>query len=290
MREPWAGSQGMSHPPAMLPGMAEFRDTPFDALPSGLPPGRLIVPDEGGWPGGPVMWVSDKPVPDAAVLWMRLHESHPETGFYPLLLEPLCREPDRPWHSGELFPPLSVGAIDVLRADGVLQRFWEMVSEELPEDADESERVDHNGVPRGPWPGLAPATPPGDDPDQTVREHVLARYAGDDVLLGLVPAARGADALTRMGWSGPCNHTDHPQEISAVVRSWEDRFGARVMSVGFGTLDLSVAAPPTTLDQAIDIAVEHHAFCPDNISQGCGDFLQYAESLVGAVRWSFWWD
>ncbi|MBA9007574.1 DUF4253 domain-containing protein [Thermomonospora cellulosilytica] len=270
--------------------MAELLDGPFGVLPPGLPPGRLIVPDEGDWPGGPVMWVSDEPVPDAAALWTRLHESHPETGFYPLLLKTLRDESDRPWHSGELFPPASVGAIDVLEAGGVLQRFWEWVSEELPEDAGEGVQVDGNGVPRGPWPGLAPAGPPGGDPDKTAREHVLACHVGDSVLLGLVPAGRGADALTRMGWSGPCNHTDHTQEISAVVRSWEDRFGARVTSVGFATLDLSVAAPPATLDQAIEIAVEHHAFCPDNVRQGCGDLTRYAESLVDAEHWSFWWD
>jgi Domain of unknown function (DUF4253) len=75
-----------------------------------------------------------------------------------------------------------------------------------------------------------------------------------------------------------------------VLRSWEERFGARVVAVGFDTLDLSVAAPPTTADQALGIAAEHHAFCPDNVWQGSGDFAEYAGCLINADNWSFWWD
>ncbi|MFD0855438.1 DUF4253 domain-containing protein, partial [Actinomadura adrarensis] len=109
-------------------------------------------------------------------------------------------------------------------------------------------------------------------------------------LLGLVPAARGADTLTVAGWDGPCNHTNYTQEISAVVRSWEDRFGARVVAVGFDVLMLSVAAPPETYKHALHVAAEHLAFCPDNIRQGVGTLEEYAKGLVGADNWSFWWD
>jgi Domain of unknown function (DUF4253) len=52
------------------------------------------------------------------------------------------------------------------------------------------------------------------------------------------------------------------------MRSWEDRFGARVIGVGFADLYVSVAAPPATLDEALPVAAEHFAFCPDNIWQG----------------------
>ncbi|SEF87469.1 protein of unknown function [Thermomonospora echinospora] len=274
--------------------MPDLHADPFDALPSGLPPGRLVVPDDdftdGEWTGGAVLWVSDEPTPDAARHWLRLFEIRDKTGLYPLLLETLKGEPTRPWHDGELDVPAPVGSIDVLTAVGVLRRFWESVTEELPGDAGEDEQVDDSGVPRGPWPGLAPPGEPGRDPDAVAREYVQARYTGEKLLLGLVPAARGADTLARTGWQGPANHTGDVQEISAVVRSWEDRFGARVVAVGFATLDLSVAAPPATADQALGVAAEHHAFCPDNVWQNSDGFTEYAGRLIGAGNWSFWWD
>jgi hypothetical protein len=54
---------------------------------------------------------------------------------------------------------------------------------------------------------------------------------------------------------------------------------------------LSVAAPPTSPATAREVAVEHFAFCPDNVLQtGTGDLDAYAEELIGARTWSFWWD
>lgn len=44
------------------------------------------------------------------------------------------------------------------------------------------------------------------------------------------------------------------------------------------------------MDEAEALAAEHFAFCPDNVTQGCGSLRAYAESLVDAHAWSFWWD
>ncbi|REE98700.1 DUF4253 domain-containing protein [Thermomonospora umbrina] len=278
--------------------MPDLRDDPFGALPAGLPPGRLVSPDDDftdePWEGHPLLWVSDQPLDDAARRWVRLFEIREKTGLYPLLLDTLRNETDRPWHAGELDPPAPVGGIDVLTAVGVLRRFWEQVTEELDEPDGGLNggggRFDDHGVPRGPWPGLAEPGLLDRDPDEVARRHVEARYSGESMLLGLVPAARGADTIARVGWQGPCHHTGHPAEISAVLRSWEDRFGARVVSVGFDDLDLSVAAPPVNEAHAREVAAEHHAFCPDNVWQGAVDFTDYAGRLVGTGNWSFWWD
>lgn len=71
------------------------------------------------------------------------------------------------------------------------------------------------------------------------------------------------------GWSGPANYTGDTAKISAVLRSWEDRYATRVVGLaGYATLYLSVAAPPRTYQDALHIAAEHFAFCPDNIWQG----------------------
>ncbi|QKG19113.1 hypothetical protein ACTIVE_0749 [Actinomadura verrucosospora] len=95
-----------------------------------------------------------------------------------------------------------------------------------------------------------------------------------------------------MGWSGPLNYTNDTGEIASVVRSWEDRFGARVVGAAFSDLYLSVSAPPSTHEEALRIAAEHFAFCPDDIWQNStpATLTSYAEGLIGLNAWEFWWD
>ena len=51
-------------------------------------------------------------------------------------------------------------------------------------------------------------------------------------------------------------------EMTAVLRSWEERFGAVVTSLGSGTVDLVVGAPPSG-DRVDQLAAEHLTFTPD---------------------------
>jgi hypothetical protein len=76
------------------------------------------------------------------------------------------------------------------------------------------------------------------------------------------------------------------------LRQRHRRFGACVVAVGFSTLHLSVAAPPAGEREALLVAAEHFAFCPDNIWQGSRPYTlaAYAERITGARRWDFWWD
>jgi hypothetical protein len=276
----------LSQGPATLRGMPS--DSPFARLPEGLPAGSLVVPDpqyaDEMWAGCPALWVSDERLSDAGRHWSRLFDLREQTGLYPLLLNTLEDQPSRPWHDGEL-SPASVGAIDLLTADGVLRRFWDSVAEE-----DSDEGAVESDIPNGRWPGLASPGTSDRDADAAARRVAGELGAAYPWLVGLVPADRGADALTVVGWGGPCDHTNETQEISVVVRSWEERFGARVVAVGFDTLELSVATPPTTIEHARQVAIEHHAFGPDNIWQEVGSFEEYAKGLVGSDRWWFWWD
>jgi hypothetical protein len=93
-----------------------------------------------------------------------------------------------------------------------------------------------------------------------------------------------------MGWNGAANVQPSAAPLTAVLRSWEDRFGATVLHVGFDTLDLLVRRPVTTEQAALAVAAEHFAFCADNVYQGAGSIREYAAELPGAGRWSFWWD
>jgi hypothetical protein len=89
----------------------------------------------------------------------------------------------------------------------------------------------------------------------------------------------------------PANVENDAAKLSAVLRSWEDRFAVRVIGVGFAELYLSVAAPPTDHATALHVAAEHFAFCADNIWQSSTTALTaYADQLIDAPIWSFWWD
>ncbi|GGT34067.1 DUF4253 domain-containing protein [Streptomyces chromofuscus] len=148
------------------------------------------------------------------------------------------------------------------------------------------------------WPGLAPeppASPGTPDPDALATE-TADRLLTDgtwlkDPRVALVPARRSADIPAAIGWSGPVNHENDVARLCAVLRSWEDRFGIRVVALTFDQLIVSVAAPPTTPEAARSVAAEHDAFCPDTIDQSGSPSLDaYAEQLVDREMWSFWWD
>jgi Domain of unknown function (DUF4253) len=61
--------------------------------------------------------------------------------------------------------------------------------------------------------------------------------------LGLVAARRPADVLAVVGWTGAMNYHATSAPLACVLRSWEDRFGARLVRLGFDTMDLLVERP-----------------------------------------------
>jgi hypothetical protein len=164
----------------------------------------------------------------------------------------------------------------------VLANWWIQV---IP-DEDEDEEILAVSKPFGrSFPGLAPAVQSAANP--RALDDVLAQLGGR---LGLVSVTRPADVLARIGWKGPLNHFSDMGQLSAVLRSWEDRFGAYLIGVGFHTLMLGVERAPSTHAQAIALAAEHFAACSDSIYQGAGSLEDYADELIGAEGWTFWWD
>jgi hypothetical protein len=97
----------------------------------------------------------------------------------------------------------------------------------------------------------------------------------------MVRCRRPADAVALVGWLGAINVTG-PAEVTAVLRSWEERFGAVLAGLRFDTLTLLVPHPPVDERQALPIAAEIAALCPDALWQGPASTLaELARSLVG---------
>jgi hypothetical protein len=191
------------------------------------------------------------------------------------------------WALGQIAPE-PTGQIDNHNVAAFMREVW--TEQTLPPTPSDDQDDFPELAPYGRrCPGPAPEGRALEPPD-LVADRLARELGHGKAPLALAPAARGADVLAVMGWQGAINHNQWIAPLAAVVRSWEDRFGARVVRLGFNTLDLSVAAPPRTAKHAINVAAEHWAFCPDIIYQGTGTLADYAERIRGDTRWSFWWD
>jgi hypothetical protein len=83
--------------------------------------------------------------------------------------------------------------------------------------------------------------------------------------------------------------------LSAMMRSWEDRFGAKLFRLGFDRLVLAVERAPSTEASALAIAAEHFAFAGDDGLQAYTDppvdtIRTLAAVLLGNPTWRFWFD
>jgi len=250
----------------------------------GLPgPGRRHIGRE-----GPVTWITDWTMTSAGMSWARLNEKAAKTGLRPFLLADMPGEPGRPWgtpgsvRNEVIDTPLDIATIDRLDAAAILASYW------WADDADLAEDEDLRGIVApfgGRFPGLAPAI--DEDLDPEVTRRALHQYTRD-ARIGLVPAHRPADVLAGLGWQGAVN-SRLTADITAVLRSWEDRFGARVLEVGFADVRLLVSRPPRTLEAALPIAAEHSVFSEEAHS-GLRSIGEIAQAIVGNPFWDFWWD
>ncbi|MGD0242621.1 MAG: DUF4253 domain-containing protein [Streptosporangiaceae bacterium] len=110
--------------------------------------------------------------------------------------------------------------------------------------------------------------------------------------IALVPAGRPADVLPVLGWcpgdwDGALN-IPIPVGFAAVLRSWEERFGARLFALSHDQAWLLVERPPPDPDAALPVAAEHFVFCDE--PAGRQSVRATAAKIAGAPIWYFWWD
>jgi len=237
-------------------------------------------------------------MPDAGLAWLALSAARPQTGLVPVLLEPDPPERREPgqgpdfgfFHSANLDLLNGMPALDVLTAE------WNAKRD--PADV----RWAHNVAPYGDrFPGLAAAEQASAPPDE-VRRALSTLPAAH---LGLVSASRAADVPAVVGWSvfgiDSISSNADPYEpylpgarsllIGSVLRSWEERFGARLLRIGAdATLQVLAERPPRTLEIATQLAAEFYAFADEIDRNAACTVSSIAARLVGALIWTFWWD
>ncbi|WP_370944811.1 DUF4253 domain-containing protein [Amycolatopsis sp. cg5] len=233
----------------------------------------------GGWHDN--LWVSDEDT--TAQTYRDFALAAGETGIWPVVIPDDFRfaRPAEDWIVDRGRLPSAVEDVGAIRAVDALEAWW-----------DPPPGYDRRFHPFGPdFPGLTRRSPKRTKPfeDAAWAGGVLAGVPGSR--LGLVRAGRPADIPAVIGWAGMIAMTDRVAALSAVLRSWEDRFGAVLVELGFDSLAFSVAAPPTTRKRGLSVAAEHRAFSP-----ACfGRYLEertveeYAEGIQGSHFWRFSW-
>jgi hypothetical protein len=274
-----------------LPAAGRLRLGDVD-LGIGRPAMARGLPCDSGTPPTAVLWLADGKTVDAGARWRRLVDLYRGSGLWPLVLTPLSTDdPHRPWDSGEL-EPVPLAGVDALIPESVLAEGW--ADSLVPIGGDPY--VEHLRPYGATFPGLAAPLPRAAAP-VPVPADALGNAGWSRI--GLVSCRRPADAIAAVGWHGAINSRSAAQ-VSAVLRSWEERFGLVLAGLGFATLTLLVPHPPRNSAEALPIAAELAALCPDVLAEdgpvngfghsAGGTIAGLAELLVDRPVWKLWWD
>lgn len=254
-----------------------------------LPVGQRVYGEEGEL----VAWVTSAPMADAGGVWSELSRAHAGTGLVPITLAPPRRADvagsSFGWDDFGFWFLGDVSLLEMMSAGTVLAAGWYVSDDDWEYELD---YLVHARAPFGQeFPGLAPA---GDTPlsagvlDRAVAEQPPAH-------LGLVAADRPADVPVVVGWSvfgvNERGHGARSLQISTVLRSWETRYGARLLRIGNDArLLVLVERPPRTCDAARRVAVEHLAFADECNGRSGYSVAELGAALIDAPIWRFWWD
>ena len=214
-------------------------------------------------------------------------------GMFPVLLDGLDNgEPfgqRRPWDADEELRNWNPFVPDEDNVGEILaSTFW---------DNEDEEGFEHFFASFREFPGLAPSQQTA-LPVSQVESAVIGQPAA---WFGLVPAQRSADVPLEAGWFGtsdafslgPWGEWDPAGAMTAILRSWESRFGARVLRMGFASLHLLIERPPETADEALHVAAElcgvsSEFQTPDGVA--VRKVPEIAEVIREAPVWQMWWD
>jgi hypothetical protein len=257
------------------------RRIPFFAARSGsVPPsgtpvvGGVQLPE--GSRCGP-FWSTDAGVEDWS-LPRRLAAVFPRTGLWPVVWEWASEEPDSYVYGGG-----NPARADRLDAETLLRHGWKT-----------------SGFARTvPFPGMATAEAEAErmavDPFGEIAQGSLfdAPPPGGWIMM-LVPVNRPADVYSVLRPRATEYWSD--DALTAILRSWEERFGVSVTALSPSSLELAVAAPPRDDDQAHRLSAEQAAFAPED--DGMTDLAVHAQRLranriiqgvASAHYWVFGW-
>lgn len=171
------------------------------------------------------------------------------------------------------------------------QRTYDVISREVDGSTNVSQIDPLDYVEQPPEIGEWPDTPFESGQLQAVLDIVGGGAARlrDRVTILRLPVVDGSEVPALLNWGG-WNACPPPEYHVTALRSWRDRYGAELVALSFDVLELRVARRPADRDEALLLARELYAYCPDLVDQGSGTLAPLAASLMTSSWWSFWWD
>jgi hypothetical protein len=205
--------------------------------------------------------------------WRRLRAAHDRTGLWPFLVGPDLNDEDR---------------------QAISELWYEAATEHDPAAVTRGLTLDVQAF-------FAQHTTELEVPDPatlTVDPAALAwadrepqfGFSSRDTVIGLIPARDGWEVPGLLSWQGAVNYDLDGAHHVAVLRSWQERYGAELVTLTRDQIELLVAHPPWDPATIVQVAVEMLGYCPDLDVQGTGMVAVLANEVVPHRCWSFWWD
>lgn len=208
--------------------------------------------------GDTAMWAFAVRSSEALGWWLDIRQAAEQTGWMPVLLGAAEEWRD----NGESI--IHEGDDEVSRAD-------EINAAELLHDKAAEAGEPARGVP------ILPRR--GDTDFATPQEQGL---------LGLVQTDAGWKIPAMFPWKGSTNWELYGAEHAAVLRSWNRRFEAELVAMTYDVIELYVPHPPSA-EEAIAVAGEVYAYCPDLLDSGVPTLEDLAEHMIRSKAWYFRW-
>lgn len=153
---------------------------------------------------------------------------------------------------------------------------------------------DEEWPPTGPWPSKAYEEEPlavasqWDFQRDASASKPAKRNLLEKVYIAVLTGVGAAEAPAHMLWGG-WNDVPRSEMLVAALRSWRARYGAELVGLSHDTWSVFVERPPQDRDEALALAREMVALCPDLLSEV--KTLQGQAALAMANHWwNFWWD
>ncbi|MCD0443554.1 DUF4253 domain-containing protein [Glycomyces sp. A-F 0318] len=208
--------------------------------------------------GDTAMWAFGVRASEALRWWLDIRQSAESTGWMPVLLG----APEEWRDNGEAI--IHEGDDELARAD------------EIDAAALLHDKAAEAGEPaRG-----VPILPRRGDSDFATPQR--------EGLLGLVAVDAGWKIPAMFPWKGSTNWELYGAEHAAVLHSWNRRFEAELVAMTYDVIELYVPRPPTP-EEAIAVASEAYAYCPDLLDSGVPTLEDLAEHMIRSKAWYFRW-
>ena len=126
----------------------------------------------------------------------------------------------------------------------------------------------------------------------TIPFYLFSQQPRPEIYIVIVPTQHAWQAPIYLNWD--VYHED--EELSnvniaaAMFKYWQEKYGAEIVAMEGSVVEAIAQKPPTTREQAMDLAREQFVFCYDIVYQGVGSIDYLAATLLGSKYWYFWWD